>query len=71
MNFAILSKNISVYFVLFVFTVSKFSYEGGAFERLISCHSGPFEDIFCTGGGEFDQSNFKKFKFPGSARGGW
>jgi hypothetical protein len=25
---------------------------------------------FCTGGGEFDQSNFKKFKFPGSARGG-
>jgi hypothetical protein len=29
-----------------------------------------FEDIFCTGGGEFDQSNFKKFKFPGSARGG-
>ena len=28
-----------------------------------------FEDIFCTGGGKFDQSNFKKFKFPGSARG--
>ena len=26
-----------------------------------------FED---KGGGEFDQSNFKKFKFPGSARGG-
>ena len=24
---------------------------------------------FCTGGGKFDQSNFKKFKFPGSARG--
>jgi hypothetical protein len=28
-----------------------------------------FEDIFCTGGGKFDQSNLKKFKFPGSARG--
>jgi hypothetical protein len=31
---------------------------------------GAFEDIFCTGGGEFDQSNFKKFKFLGSARWG-
>ena len=47
-----------------------FSYEGGAFERLISCYSGAFEDTFCTGGGEFDQSNFKKFKFPESVRGG-
>jgi hypothetical protein len=41
-----------------------------ALERLISCYSGVFEDIFCTEGGEFDHSNFKKYKFPVSAGGG-
>ena len=29
-----------------------------------------FEHIFCPGGGEFEKPDFKKFKFPASARGG-
>lgn len=47
-----------------------FIYEGGAFERLISCYGRAFEHIFFAGDGGFEKSNFKKFKFPGSARGG-
>ena len=43
---------------------------GRAFARLISCYSRVFEHIFRPGGWEFEQSNFQKFKFPGSARGG-
>jgi hypothetical protein len=69
-NFAILPKNISVYFVLFVLLFHNFHMKVEAFERLISCYNGAFEDFFCTGGGEFDQSNFKKFKFPGVGPGG-
>ena len=36
-----------------------FLYDGGAFEH-----------IFCPGGEEFEKPDFKKFKFPASARGG-
>ena len=49
-----------MYGLVFYIVISRnFLYDGGAFEH-----------IFCPGGGEFEKSDFKKFKFPASARGG-
>ena len=50
----------TLYGLVFYIVISRnFLYDGGAFEH-----------IFCPGGGEFEKSDFKKFKFPACARGG-
>ena len=45
MNFAISPKNISVHFAFLYLP-----FHTGAFERLISCYSGAFEDFFAQVG---------------------
>jgi hypothetical protein len=50
-NFAISPKNISVYFAFLYLPFHNFHMKvGHSFERLISCYSGAFEDIFAQVG---------------------